>query len=45
VTKVRLGEADAGVVYGTDVTRDVQTDLNVIQIPNALNVIAEYPSR
>src|SRR4051812_41278043 len=43
VTKVQLGEADAGVVYGTDVTRDVQNDLNVIQIPNALNVIAEYP--
>jgi molybdate transport system substrate-binding protein len=43
VTKVQLGEADAGVVYGTDVTRDVQNALNVIQIPNALNVIAEYP--
>ena len=43
VTKVQLGEADAGVVYGTDVTKDVQSDLNVIQIPNALNVIAEYP--
>ena len=43
VTKVQLGEADAGVVYGTDVTKDVQADLNVIQIPNALNVIAEYP--
>jgi molybdate transport system substrate-binding protein len=43
VAKVQLGEADAGVVYGTDVTRDVQNDLNVIQIPNALNVIAEYP--
>jgi molybdate transport system substrate-binding protein len=42
VTKVQLGEADAGVVYGTDVTKDVQNDLNVIQIPNALNVIAEY---
>ena len=24
-------------------TKDVQADLNVIQIPNALNVIAEYP--
>jgi molybdate transport system substrate-binding protein len=43
VTKVQLGEADAGVVYGTDVTKDVQNDLNVIQIPNALNVIGEYP--
>jgi molybdate transport system substrate-binding protein len=43
VTKVQLGEADAGVVYGTDVTGGVQNDLNVIQIPNALNVIAEYP--
>jgi len=43
VTKVQLGEADAGVVYGTDVTRDVAADLNVIPIPDALNVIAEYP--
>jgi molybdate transport system substrate-binding protein len=43
VAKVQLGEADAGVVYGTDVTRDVVNDINQIQIPNALNVIAEYP--
>ena len=43
VTKVQLGEADAGVVYGTDVTNDLRKDLNVIQIPSAVNVIAEYP--
>jgi molybdate transport system substrate-binding protein len=43
VAKVQLGEADAGVAYGTDVPKDVANDLNVIQIPNGLNVIAEYP--
>jgi molybdate transport system substrate-binding protein len=43
VAKVQLGEADAGIVYGTDVTRDVAPDLMQITIPNHLNVIAEYP--
>jgi molybdate transport system substrate-binding protein len=43
VAKVQLGEADAGVVYGTDVTRDVVNDLNQVPIPNSLNIIAEYP--
>jgi molybdate transport system substrate-binding protein len=43
VTKVQLGEADAGVVYGTDVTADVANDLAQVAIPANLNVIAEYP--
>ena len=43
VAKVQLGEADAGVVYGTDVTADVVNDLAQIAIPANLNVIAEYP--
>jgi molybdate transport system substrate-binding protein len=43
VAKVQLGEADAGVVYGTDVSRDVVNDLMQIAIPTNLNVIAEYP--
>jgi molybdate transport system substrate-binding protein len=43
VTKVELGEADAGIVYGTDVTPAVAPKLKVIPIPATFNVIAEYP--
>lgn len=43
VAKVELGEADAGVVYGTDVTASVAPNLNKIEVPAAVNVIAEYP--
>ena len=43
VTKVRLGEADAGMVYGTDVTREVATDVQTLGIPAGANIIADYP--
>ena len=43
VSKVMLGEADAGVVYLTDVTGDAQNELVVIEIPTEQNVIATYP--
>lgn len=43
VSKVELGEADAGIVYGTDVTAPVAPKLAVIQIPAQFNVVAEYP--
>jgi molybdate transport system substrate-binding protein len=43
LAKVQLGEADAGIVYTTDVTPDVAGDVLVIEIPDAVNVIAEYP--
>ncbi len=43
VAKVELGEADAGIVYGTDVTPSVASALNRLEIPAAVNVIAEYP--
>lgn len=43
VAKVQLGEADAGIVYGTDVTSSVAGDLTAIQVPAQFNVIAEYP--
>ena len=43
VTKVQLGEADAGVVYVSDVTPDVREDVTIIEIPEAFNVIAQYP--
>lgn len=43
LAKVQLGEADAGIVYVTDVIGDVANDVTVIEIPNEVNVIAEYP--
>jgi molybdate transport system substrate-binding protein len=41
--KVLLGEADAGIVYVTDVTPEVAPDLRAIAIPDDVNVIATYP--
>ena len=43
VTKVRLGEADAGIVYQSDVTEQVAADVRTIGIPPAANVTAAYP--
>ncbi len=43
VTKVQLGEADAGIVYVTDVTAGVAGDIAQIAIPDTYNVIAAYP--
>ncbi|BAS27340.1 molybdate ABC transporter substrate-binding protein [Limnochorda pilosa] len=43
VAKVQLGEADAGIVYATDVTPAVRDALRVIEIPAAFNVVARYP--
>lgn len=43
LAKVQLGEADAGIVYTTDVTSDAADDVMLIEIPAAVNVIATYP--
>jgi molybdate transport system substrate-binding protein len=43
VTKVQLGEADAGMVYRSDVTPAVAGRVGVIDIPSQYNVIASYP--
>jgi molybdate transport system substrate-binding protein len=43
VTKVSLGEADAGVVYSTDVTPTVAAKLNVVPFPSAVVPDIEYP--
>ncbi len=41
--KVQLGEADAGVVYTTDVTPSLAPQVIQIAIPTRYNVIASYP--
>jgi molybdate transport system substrate-binding protein len=43
VTKVQLGEADAGICYVSDVTPASAPTLTMIEIPDQLNTIAEYP--
>jgi molybdate transport system substrate-binding protein len=43
VAKVQLGEADAGLVYRSDVSPAVARYVRVFEIPDAYNVIASYP--
>ncbi len=42
LTKVVLGEADAGVVYRTD-ARNAGDRVRVVEIPPEVNVVAQYP--
>ncbi|MFL5423454.1 MAG: molybdate ABC transporter substrate-binding protein [Myxococcales bacterium] len=42
LTKVGLGEADAAIVYRTDIAA-AKGKVEVITIPSDLNVVAEYP--
>ncbi len=41
--KVALGEADAGIVYTSDVTPDIAAQVLQIEIPDWANPLAEYP--
>jgi molybdate transport system substrate-binding protein len=43
VAKVQLDEADAAVVYRSDVTPPVSRQVRVLDIPDQFNVIASYP--
>ncbi len=43
LTKVTLGEGDAGIVYTTDAATDTEGKISQIPIPDSLNVIAVYP--
>lgn len=42
LTKVGLGEADAGIVYATD-ANNAKGQIGQIEIPPPLNITAEYP--
>jgi len=43
VAKVQLGEADAAVVYRSDVTPQAASRLMVIEVPEPVDVVAAYP--
>ena len=43
VAKVQLGEADAGVVYKSDVTPQAAPQLTTFDVPDEFNTIASYP--
>jgi molybdate transport system substrate-binding protein len=43
VTKVQIGEADAGFVYVTDVSSSMRGRVRAISIPESTNVLADYP--
>jgi len=43
VSKVQLGEADAGIVYRSDLSPAVSRYVRVFEIPEGANVIASYP--
>ena len=41
--KVQLGEADAGMVYRSDVTPAVARLIRVFELPESTNILASYP--
>jgi molybdate transport system substrate-binding protein len=43
LAKVALGEADAGIVYTSDVVASEEGEVAQIEIPDTLNTIASYP--
>jgi molybdate transport system substrate-binding protein len=43
LSKVTLGEADAGIVYTTDAATVTDGSISTLTIPDNLNVIATYP--
>jgi molybdate transport system substrate-binding protein len=43
LSKVALGEADAGIVYVSDVTGDSASKVTQLEIPDSVNSIASYP--
>jgi molybdate transport system substrate-binding protein len=42
VSQVALGQADAGIVYASDVPASMQSQVQTIMIPDSINVLAIY---
>ena len=45
VAKITANEADAAIVYTSDVSDAAGNDVNAVTIPEDVNVIATYPDR
>jgi molybdate transport system substrate-binding protein len=43
LSKITLGEADAGIVYTTDAATAADSGIGILDIPDNLNTIATYP--
>jgi len=43
VNRVALGDADATLGYASDYTPDIRNQVEVIEIPDNLNIVATYP--
>lgn len=43
LSKISLGEADAGIVYGSDVLAADRSTVSSLDIPDSLNSVASYP--
>ena len=43
VTKIQLGEADAGIAYVSDLTPQSANAIRAIPIPDAFNLVVSYP--
>lgn len=43
-SKLTLGEADAGIAYASDLSRNDRQTIKLIAIPDDVNVIATYPA-
>lgn len=43
LAKVTLGEADAGIIYSSDISQEAASQVQRIDIPDNLNTIARYP--
>ncbi len=44
LSKIQLGEADAGIVYSSDISHDALHLIRRVDFPDRLNIIAEYPA-
>lgn len=43
VAKIVAGEADAAIVYESDISAAAGNDVNAVEIPESVNVVATYP--